>query len=1704
MDFSWDLYGFIFDYAAEGIFQSTPQGHFLRVNQAMAKIYGYDSPQDMVDSVADISLQIQVSPKMRDEFQKALREQGAIEGFESQNKRKDGAVIWTSTNAKAMYDSQGNILYYFGFVQDITAIKQAEHALGETETRYQTLVEQLPAAVYIDAPTDNLNSGIYISPQIKTISGYSPSEWTQTRGFWPSIIHPEDLERFTKENTRTNETGEPFDVEYRIIHKNGSPVWVRDVATLTRDVDGSPMYWHGILIDITEQKHFHDSLRLSEDRFRKVFEASPIAICITNLESGEFMDVNESYLRLSGCRREEIIGHTAVEMGFTSMEERAAWIEQFLTAGESIHRLEAKFKTATGEIRKTLDFYETIEVGGRKAILAMFYDTTAQSKVAEALRESEEQYRMLIEQASDGIIITDVNGKLLEVNPFGCALLGYTRDELLKVNFFEIMEHDKLSDKPITLLDMQIGDARTIECHLIRKDGSSLPVEISAKILPDGHLQGIVRDITERRKASDAQERQFKELSVLHALAIAGTRARNEDELIDQATEIIGYTLYPDILGIMLVTDSGDKFHPHPSFRGVTLPNLMREFKLGEGVTGQVAKTGKSMNVADVRGADNYIEINPNSRSELCVPMMIGDRVIGVINAESSIVGYFTGDDERLLLTVAGQLATAIERLRSEQAEREQRNLAEALRNIAETLNSTLEFNKVLDRILENIGRVVPSQAAMIMLLENGIARCIRHRGYLEYNLDEWVDTLRISCEDVPDFRRALKTRRPQLIPDTQNDPEWALIPETNWIRSHLLAPILTDKAVLGFISLDHTTPDFFTKRDEERLLAFTTQAAIALENARLFQEESRRAKIIEALAEIANVIATSRDIKVTLDDIAQRSLSLLNASHTAIYLLQDDEQTLKIIAAQGSYMEELLSHSLRIGQGITGNIVATGKAEIIDDTSTDLRRRVVPGTPENESEKETMMSVPLTLRDKTIGAINAWRLRKDGLFVQSELNFLASIAHQASIAIESGRLFEETVRRTQQTAAIAEVGRDISSTLELNIVLERIAVYAKELLNSETSAVYLAESPQTLRAIAAIGKDAEEIKSDPILPGSGILGKIANQRMGEIVNNATTDPRAEIIKGTVSDPFEHLMAVPVFSKDQLTGLLAIWRTGSEKKFKPTELDFLIGLAQQAAIAIENARLFQAEQQRRHEAETLREASGVVATTLDSGLAVELILDQLARVLQYDSAAVQLLRDGYLEIVGGRGWSAESAVLGMRFPVPGDNPNSTVVLERKPVILSHTRGTHFPFQAPPHSHIQSWMGVPLIARGEVIGMLSVDSKETDHFNEEHIRLVTAFANQAAIAIENARLHEKTEGQIQRLTALRDVDTAIASSLDLRVTLNILLDHAMSQLDADAMDVMIYNSNMQILELVAGIGFITHTMRRQNRIGEGLAGKIAISRKMLQVHNLAETPEFSKIGWLADEKFASYAGFPLLGKGQIKGVFEAFFRTPYSPNADWLDFMQTLAGQAAIAIDNSQLFENLQRSNQELSLAYDTTLEGWGKALELRDKETQGHTRRVTEMTIRLARKMGISDAEITHIRRGVLLHDIGKMGVPDHILRKTDTLDDFEWEQMRLHPQYAFELLNPIAYLRPALDIPYCHHEKWDGTGYPRGLKETEIPLSARIFSVVDVWDALRSERPYRESWEKEKTLEYIRSEAKTRFDPEVVRVFLEMVSEEK
>jgi response regulator RpfG family c-di-GMP phosphodiesterase len=369
--------------------------------------------------------------------------------------------------------------------------------------------------------------------------------------------------------------------------------------------------------------------------------------------------------------------------------------------------------------------------------------------------------------------------------------------------------------------------------------------------------------------------------------------------------------------------------------------------------------------------------------------------------------------------------------------------------------------------------------------------------------------------------------------------------------------------------------------------------------------------------------------------------------------------------------------------------------------------------------------------------------------------------------------------------------------------------------------------------------------------------------------------------------------------------------------------------------------------------------------------------------------------------------------------------------------------------------------------------------------------------------EHRQAEEKIRRQLNYLTALQDIDRTIASAFGMELSLKALTAKAISLLAVDSAAVLLVDFAANTLQYAVGDGFRTDLSKAANiKLENGYAGRVALKQRIVKVPNPLNDPnnvfltEFFK-----EDDFVNYHGAPLIIKGKVIGVLEVFHRSFVKRDQEWLDFFNALAGQAAIAINNAELIDNLQLSNKELIQAYDATIEGWSRAMDLRDKETEGHTLRVTHMVLQLAALMGIGDAEQVQIRRGALLHDIGKLGVPDAILLKPGKLTDEERVIMCQHPAYAFDMLSSVEYLKPALSIPYCHHEKWDGMGYPRGLKGEQIPFAARIFAIVDVWDALSSDRPYRASWPKEKVLDYIRAESGKHFDPQVVESFLPLVS---
>ena len=361
-------------------------------------------------------------------------------------------------------------------------------------------------------------------------------------------------------------------------------------------------------------------------------------------------------------------------------------------------------------------------------------------------------------------------------------------------------------------------------------------------------------------------------------------------------------------------------------------------------------------------------------------------------------------------------------------------------------------------------------------------------------------------------------------------------------------------------------------------------------------------------------------------------------------------------------------------------------------------------------------------------------------------------------------------------------------------------------------------------------------------------------------------------------------------------------------------------------------------------------------------------------------------------------------------------------------------------------------------------------------------------------VDNVKVRQSQWG------ALMGVGNAINSSLGPKRVLEEVMDTLIALMRAERGFLMLRESDGELsVQIARGIDHI-QLDEEGFAFSKTIVHKVAETGDVVLTTNAQNDPRFGAQMSVAAYQLRSILCAPLKIKDNLIGVIYVDNRAHSGIfREDDLGLISAFANQAAVAIDNARLFKNLQDANEELERAYQATLEGWVRALDLRDKETEGHTQRVTILTGRLARMLGVQGDDLVHITRGALLHDIGKMGIPDGILLKPGKLTEEERALIQKHPVYAYEMLHPIEFLHPAMDIPYCHHEKWDGTGYPRGLKGEQIPFAARIFPIVDVWDALISDRPYRKGLPREEVLQRLQADSGRHFDPQVVDAFIEM-----
>ena len=852
----------------------------------------------------------------------------------------------------------------------------------------------------------------------------------------------------------------------------------------------------------------------------------------------------------------------------------------------------------------------------------------------------------------------------------------------------------------------------------------------------------------ENARLFEATRRQLQELTLLHQVSMAATEATSVDELIAKATELIHRNFYSDNFGILLLDKDGRELHEHPSYKSKKSP-MSIAVPLGRGITGQVASLGIALRVGDTRQEEQYLDYDTESRSELCVPMKIGDRVIGVANAESKKLNHFTEKDERLLLTLASQLASGIQRLRNATAEHQRAKQLGVLNKLTGEMSGVLDREKLFGVVVERLNKEMnyvstdisrvdeKSHEYVVEAVSGTFAPLVSKEGYRQ--------SFGVGLLDV-----AAKTGEPVVANNVHEETAYNLVPGHEMINSELIIPIKIYKRVVALLNVESNDLNAFDEHEVRALTTLCEQISIALEGISLFESTRRQLQELTVLHAITHAAVNTK----SEDDLLERATEIIGASiypdQFGFLMLDKDGQYLTVNRFYRGVNGEMHGRRFALSQGIAGHVAATGKPWRVADVRTEPNYYLV-----NPSMRSELCVPILGNGGRVLGAINAESAQLDA-FTEADMRLLNTIAGQLGTAIEKLRLFES------------------------------------------------------------------------------------------------------------------------------------------------------------------------EQRQREQSETLREVAAILGSATDSSRVLDLILEQLKRVVPFDSASIQIIKGKNLSIRAVAG-TLEQKIVGYELPIHDDKLAHPLLYEHRTVLYEDIENHPDWLQAPGAAGVKSWIGAPLIVRGECIGVLTVDGYEANQFNSADAQLVSSFAIHAGIALENARLLEEAED------------------------------------------------------------------------------------------------------------------------------------------------------------------------------AYVQTVSALASAIDVRDSYTSGHSQRLADLAVKIGVQMGCDEQQLEDIRWGALLHDIGKIGVPDEILRKPTSLESNEMEIMRQHPEIGARIVEGVKNLAEVAPIIRAHQERFDGGGYPNGLRAEAIPLIARIISVADAYVAMTDERVYRKARSHAAALEEIQRCSGTQFDPVVVTAFLQL-----
>ena len=1612
---------------------------------------------------------------VRQNFGRVMQKPGADVRLQVRSRRRDGGWRWLDVTAVNLLadPAVGAIVVNY---RDITERRQAEDALKQSEEKFFKAFHASPDAVLITRMTNGqiveVNEGFY------RITEYSIDEaigrTTVELGLW---LEAADRETFI---SLMQKDGHVRDREFKYRVKSGRVI----DALLSAEMVfiGGEQYLLGIVRDITERKQAEEMLKASENRFRSLIENSHDAVAMADRYGVTIYD-SPAVERITGYSLAESVGRNSFTVLHPDDQEHIkVLLAQIIRDPLASVRTEFRWRHKDGHwIWIEAVATNLLEEPGVEAIVINYRDATERKNSEGDLRREKGFSDAIINSMPGIFYLFDTQGKFLRWNENFEKVSGYSAAEIAAMHPTELFEEPEKE-----LIRQRIGRVfetgySFAEANFASRDGSRTPYYFTGvRVELNGQtcLLGVGVDITERRRA----EKMLTDLS--RAVNASGDIVfmTDKDGMItsvnSQFSDLYGYS--PD------------------EVVGKTTPRILKSGKQGPEVY-------KNFWAMITRGELFRGEVINKAKDGRLIPI------------EETVNPFF---DERG--EIAGFLAIQRNIAERRQAEEALRESEERYRLLAETSQDSITvINR--DYVIEYtntfaahqfgipaqtlIGKrltdIFPpdiasrQQSNLQKVFENGQPFYIEAPAKFQ-DMMRWLSTWLVPIRDKLEQTRAILIVSRDITERRQAEESLRLA------EAKYRALVENIPAIVYMDTADETSANLYISPYVERMLGYPASAYIedptlwyaqidprdypraiesihktlaegfAVEEYRFVALDGRMVWARDSAVLIRGEDGHPRFIQGFIEDITAKkqaeeriaqSLRELTALHSIGQSLGADITLERVVrsAVDGTVdatQADAVMFFLKTERGLEIQGFGPGDSKFQHDTTPVLRAgECLCGLAAQEGKPvysfnihtdirctlskckqagiQSFASLPLVSEGEIIGVLGIASAEERNF--EEQALFLEAIAASASISLRNALLYEKVKSHAEE--------------LEREIVERKRAEQA--LVKSERDYRYLFNNAGD--AVLII-----EPQSEIILQANATACRLYGFEHREIVGKSLKDLTRNVGRGeTYLNAFVRGEAPNIFESTHIN------KDGREiEVLINSSLIEYEGSAAVLALVRDVTERRQAQEALRKSEARLSEAQQIAHLgNWEWDITKNSIWwsDETYRIFGLSREAFEATVEAFLETIHPDDRSFVMQAL------------DKALYEDTPYDLDHR--ILLPDGTEKFVHEQAV--VERDDAGKPIRMAGISFDIT----------------------ERKRAEANIQKQLSHLRSLREIDMAITSGFDMQINLNTLLRNVTSELGVDATDILLLAPELNLLEFAAGHGFRGRGIRQSSlMVGEGFAGRAALERVLVHIADLNADPSlFSRARLLADEKFICYFGVPLIAKGMVKGILEIFHRAPLDPDQDWFDLFHTLAGQAAIAVENAQLFGNLQQSNMSLLQAYDSTIEGWSRALDLRDKETEGHTLRVTDTAIRLGQKLGLRSEELKHMRWGGLLHDIGKMGVPDAILFKNESLDHEELETMRKHPALAYEMISPIQYLKPALDIPYCHHERWDGAGYPRGLKGEEIPLAARIFAVADVYDALTSDRPYRSRWTKRQAIDYIRENSGSHFDPQVVNAFIEM-----